>query len=351
MSLKILYGIQATGNGHIARARALVPHFKAAGADVTCLFSGRDSGKLFDMEVFEPYEVKKGLTFVTEEGRIRHRKTALKSHPRTLLRDIRALDLRPYDVIITDFEPITAWAAKRAGRESLGIANMCAFAYDIPVDKETPAAKILMKQFAPVSKGLGQHWHHFDSPILPPIIETPETSPEADPRKIVVYMGFENPEKIAALVNSFEDYRFHVYSPEVKESYETGNTVFNPPSRDGFHHDLADCAGVICNAGFELPSELLQMGKKMMVKPLGGQMEQWSNARVIREMRLGDVMESLDPAAVQRWLDKDFQVKMDFPDVAAALAQWILTTDRRDSTDLVHDLWRQTVRHEILAPR
>jgi uncharacterized protein (TIGR00661 family) len=351
MSLKILYGIQATGNGHISRARALVPHFKAAGADVTCLFSGRDPDKLFDMALFEPYEVKKGLTFSTRNGRIVYTETAAHSHPRTLLRDIRALDLRPYDVIITDFEPVTAWAAKHAKRDCLGIANMCAYEHDIPVDKETPAAKMLMKKFAPVSTGLGQHWHHFDSPILPPIIDAPETSSQADPRKIVVYMGFENPEKIAALVSSFEDYRFHVYSPEVKESYETGNAVFNPPSRDGFHHDLADCAGVICNAGFELPSELLQMGKKMLVKPLGGQMEQWSNARVIRELRLGDVMESLDPAAVQRWLAKDFQVKMDFPDVPRALADWILETDRTDATDLVHDLWSRTVRKEMLAPR
>ncbi len=43
--MKILYGAQATGNGHVTRARAMAPTFNKAGLDVDYLFSGRDPEK------------------------------------------------------------------------------------------------------------------------------------------------------------------------------------------------------------------------------------------------------------------------------------------------------------------
>ncbi len=67
-----------------------------------------------------------------------------------------------------------------------------------------------------------------------------------------------------------------------------------PFSRSGFIDNLKNCNGVICNAGFELASEALHAGKKMLVKPLAGQLEQPSNAQAMRKLGLGDVMERLD---------------------------------------------------------
>lgn len=43
------------------------------------------------------------------------------------------------------------------------------------------------------------------------------------------------------------------------------------------HDDLTDCSGVIANAGFARSSESLYLGKKLLVKPLEGQLEQESN--------------------------------------------------------------------------
>ncbi len=39
--MKILYGIQGTGNGHITRARVMASCFKELGIDVDYVFSGR----------------------------------------------------------------------------------------------------------------------------------------------------------------------------------------------------------------------------------------------------------------------------------------------------------------------
>ena len=48
--MKILYGVQGTGNGHIARARAMSEAFKAHEVQVDFLFSGREPDKYFSME-------------------------------------------------------------------------------------------------------------------------------------------------------------------------------------------------------------------------------------------------------------------------------------------------------------
>ena len=69
--MKILYGIQGTGNGHISRARVLankLAQYKQL--DITYLFSGSDKRDFFDMEVFGNYLHFDGLTFISRNGKI-----------------------------------------------------------------------------------------------------------------------------------------------------------------------------------------------------------------------------------------------------------------------------------------
>ena len=74
--MKILFGIQATGNGHISRSREVVHRLRARGHEVQVLFSGRDPSGLKEIEVFTPFEVRRGLTFQTSRGRLQYLKTA-----------------------------------------------------------------------------------------------------------------------------------------------------------------------------------------------------------------------------------------------------------------------------------
>ena len=114
---KIFYGVQGTGNGHITRARVMAKALYAAGFDVTFQFTGRPADKYFDMEIFGDYQVKAGLTFNTNKGQVSYLKTALEAQPISFMRDIKALDLSGYDLVISDFEPVTAWAARRQKKQ------------------------------------------------------------------------------------------------------------------------------------------------------------------------------------------------------------------------------------------
>jgi len=63
--MKILYAIQGTGNGHISRARDIIPILSQKG-QVDILISGIQS------DVDLPYDIKyrfKGLSFILEKGR------------------------------------------------------------------------------------------------------------------------------------------------------------------------------------------------------------------------------------------------------------------------------------------
>ncbi len=110
---RILYAVQGTGNGHISRARVMAPKLRQAGFDVTFLFSGRSRGALFEMEIFDDFLWREGLTFAVSGGRIRYLETALKNNLLRFINDIRTLDLSSYDLIISDYEPVTSWAARK----------------------------------------------------------------------------------------------------------------------------------------------------------------------------------------------------------------------------------------------
>ncbi len=340
--MKILYGVQATGNGHISRARALAPKLKAAGFEVDYLFSGRKREDLFEMAAFGNFRCCQGLTFVTREGGIRYLATARHNNLWQLIKDIKHLELKDYSLVLTDFEPITAWSAKLAGKPSIAIGHQYAFDYRIPIDGDFWATRLLMKFFAPAQTRLGLHWHHFDQPILPPIVNLGHQAVNPNPNRILVYLPFEDSQATLALLRPFHEREFVCFSPAVKSASQQGHIFLNPTSVELFQRELANCGGVICNAGFELASEALQLGKKLLVKPLQGQMEQLSNAEALTRLKLGFSMDSLDREAVALWLDQPVPEPVSYPDVAEGIAQWLTRGCYTDFRGLVHDLWAQT---------
>src|SRR5690606_23080407 len=103
VGMRILYGVQGTGNGHITRARAMAPELARAGIAVDYLFSGRPRERLFDMEPFGDFQHRDGLTFAVREGRIDPFATLRECRPLNFIRDIRALDLDGYDLVLSDY--------------------------------------------------------------------------------------------------------------------------------------------------------------------------------------------------------------------------------------------------------
>lgn len=346
--MKILYGVQGTGNGHISRARMLARHFQYTDIDVTWLFSGRPRDNYFDMECFGDCLYRRGLTFHSEDGRVSYTKTAINNDPWAFISDVFSLDTTNYDCIVTDFEPITAWAGKRQGRKVIGLGHQYAFGHPIPRAGGNIIANSIIKLFAPATIPLGLHWHHFGSAILPPIIDPDATSQSpgrgllAQGDKIVVYLPFENQAKVRQLLSPIEQYHFVIYSPELTDQAHE-HISLRKTCLKGFKQDLATARGVICNSGFELISECLALGLPVLTKPQYGQMEQLSNAEALRTLGLASTLTELSTAAIECWLSNRPATKkiMQYPDVAKRIVEWLASGQRESAQALSQQLWRQ----------
>ena len=343
--MKILYGVQATGNGHLSRARAMNKHFVNTNARVDYLFSGRSRDKLFDMEPFGDFRVLDGLTFSSGNGRINYLKTLFTNNPVKFVRDVWQLDVADYDVILNDFEPVTAWAGKLRNKTVINIGHQQAFDYPVPSRGSNPASRMVMKFFAPGNVRLGLHWHHFNCPLLPPIIDIDESDLPVAHNKILVYLPFEDPDRVYETLRPFKEFEFFIYSPLHNQTLDDGHLHLRKVALHGFKRDLHSSIGVICNAGFETPSECLQLGKRVLVKPVHKQMEQESNAAALQQLALGDVMGQLDGNVISRWLEGAAGLrKVSYPDVAGAIVGWLLAGDWSYPAlqRLSDDLWNRT---------
>ncbi|PSW15121.1 glycosyltransferase [Photobacterium sanctipauli] len=338
--MKILYGVQGTGNGHISRAREMARALASQGAEVDYLFSGRPADQYFDMEGFGDYQTRRGLTFVTEKGQLNQWKTLINNRPLALLKDIKQLDLSGYDLVLNDFEPVSAWAARRQNVHCIGLSHQNAFLKDVPKQKARWSDSLITRYFAPSSLALGVHWYHFDQMILPPIVPASQHKIGND-GSILVYLPFEQLELVLEMLTRFDQTKFYCFHPDARHDYEHENVSVHQLHREHFHQRMHQCNGVVANGGFELPSEAISLGKKLLLKPLHGQYEQQSNVMTLELMGLAQSMSYLSSSSLGRWLNSDAVGRVHIPDVAMAIAQWIMKGDWYHCDELWQALWSQ----------
>ena len=338
--MKILYGVQATGNGHISRSRAVVAALKKRGHEVYVLLSGRDPRQLWDIDAFKPYGIYRGVTFATSAGQLKYGRTISGLRLMRFFRDIAAFRADDFDVVVTDFEPISSRIARRNRIPSIGLGHQYAFRYPVPITKRDPLALLVLRYFAPVDYALGLHYHHFHHPILPPIVaDLDKREASCDPLKVLVYLPFEDTHTVVSMLREIGNGKFYYYA-SVKEAHDEGNVHLRPFSRRNFIEDLKSCCGVIANAGFTLTSEAIHLGKKLLVKPLAGQLEQTSNALALQQFNLGMVMRGLDARVVRHWLSLPSPDPAGYPDVAGEVADWISRGQWNTVGELASRVWK-----------
>lgn len=337
MTLKILYGVQGTGNGHLARTRALLPALQKKDVEIDFVFSGRKREDFFDMNDFGDYKIFQGLTFSLKRGKVQVLKTLLSNNFIRLLLDILRLKVTNYDLVISDFEPVTAWSARFRGKHCISLSHQCAFHYEVPKAPGYWLSRYVMRIFAPGKTKVGFHYDHFNQSVLPPLISAKGGKIDSN-GTILVYMAFEKIEDIVSFLSGFPSYNFEVFA-RVEKQQKLGNVTINPFSVPRFHEKLLSCDGVISNAGFELPSECLKFGKKLLVKPLSGQYEQLCNVVALEVMGRATSMKSLDRKVLNKWLTLPQQQPLNYPEFADKLADWLVDPNRENITSLSKKIW------------
>jgi uncharacterized protein (TIGR00661 family) len=341
--VKVLFGVQGTGNGHISRANAISQELaRYDDVFVDWILSGRPPNDLFQVRGKQSF--KRGLTFVTRQGEVRYLATVKSNNVLTFARDVFTLELDHYDCLVSDYEPILSWAAKLRGKPVIGIGHQYAFNYQIPMQGDNRFNRALLRHFAPVDIGLGLHWHHFDQPILPPICDVPDGVLGHRSDKVVVYLPFEDQQEVLNQLRHISDHEFFVYGPDLSDA-DLGHVHTRALSREGFKKDLVSSSAVVTNAGFELISECLSLGIRLLAKPLNKQVEQLSNGAALSQLGYATVVDSITTAICKDWLRNSEAVLVTYPSVHEKLAMWLAQGRTQTVQSLSEELWARVEVH------
>jgi uncharacterized protein (TIGR00661 family) len=318
---KILYALQGTGNGHVARALEIIPILEKYG-EVDILLSGDQS------QVQLPFEVKykmKGLTFLySKDGAVSFKKTLFKNNLFKLLKDIWRLPVLSYDYVINDFEFSSAWACRLRGKACYGLGHQAAFlSKNVPRPaKKSWLGEFILKYYAPCTKAIGFHFFQYAPNIYPAVIrkELRATKP-LNYGHYTVYLPAYSKKNIADYLAKLPDQEWHIFHKEIKNAYRKKNLHFYPISSNGFTQSLCSCAGLLTSAGFESPAEALFLNKKLFVVPIVRQYEQSCNAAALRKLGVPTAVKlnAKTLSALKQWTQEKAAQQSHFPDVTDAI--------------------------------
>ena len=283
--MNILYGIQGTGHGHLSRAKELLPELSKYGS-IDILMSGYNHNlDVAGNVVFR----KRGLSLIYDQnGSVSISETVKNIDLVRFVSDVTTLSLDKYNLIISDFEPVTSWAAQAGMKKCVGISHQASFhSTNVPrPSHQSLLAEKMLEKFAPAGFGLGFHYRRYDHFIEPPLIrkEIRELKPISGDH-ITVYLPSYDHQTLENLFQPIGDIKWEIFSPYCHEpTTRSGHILIHPVDNERFLKSVESSLGVIAGAGFELSSEAMYLGKKLLVVPILNQYEQLCNATALAEM-------------------------------------------------------------------
>lgn len=324
--MKMLYAIQGTGNGHLSRAVDIIPKLRQYG-ELDLFVSGAQA------EIPLPYPVKyrsKGLSFYFgKSGGINFYKTFQRNSSKDVVKEINQFPVEKYDLIINDFEPISAWAARKKEVPIIGLSHQSAL-----LSKKAPKPKVidpfgewLLRNYAPVDKYVGFHFKEYDKNIFTPVVRSAITNAKRkDKGHYTVYLPAYDDKKLVALFMKFPSVRWHIFSKHTRQPYHLGKISVYPVSGDDFVASVVSSTGVLCGAGFETPAEVLYLNKKLLVVPMKGQYEQKCNAVALKKLGVPVLkkIKKKNLRRIEKWLDSDDRITIAYPDVAGKAVERLM---------------------------
>lgn len=364
---RILFGVAGEGFGHSSRAELLGRRLLEAGHEVRFAASRKS---LQYLRQYFPEQVSEihGLSFALRQGRVNPLLTTWQNvrdyrrgfglNRRFFKEQIRSL--KP-DLVISDFEPFSAWWAWRHRLPCISIDNE----HVLTLCDLDPIPNHRKDRFLAKAVTRGYHtWadayiimtffkapvKHSRAVLVPPVIRdiVQNTQPWSGDH-IVSYSTDSGPStrrRFTEVLHQFPNQRFFVYGFD--QNLEDRNVLFKKTSTEHFIHDLAGCRGVVATAGFSLLSECLHFRKKMLLTPVAGQYEQVINAHYTEKAGLGIDSRKLSPADMERFLGL---LDEPFPD-----SEMILLPNNERYFELVEETFRKiglsvSLKKQERAPR
>lgn len=324
--MRILFAIQATGNGHISRAREVIPHLLNYG-ELDVLVSGRQA------DVTLPYLVKykrKGISYTFgKNGGIDVIDSIKHFRPFHFLQDIFSFPVADYDIVINDFEPVTAWACKLKNKPCIALSHQSSF-----LSNKTPRparkdvfAEHIFKHYAPATAQYGFHFKSYDNFIYTPVIRGEIRKMESTYQgHITVYLPAHGDDLLIRHFKKVKDVNWHVFSKHCKTAYKQDNVHMMPVVNDAFIQSLVSGDGLVTAGGFESPAEAIYLRKKVLAVPMHNQYEQLCNAEAMKDIGVTVVKQIDDQFSgrLQSWITFGMPPRASYPDVTGQIIEQLM---------------------------
>lgn len=343
--MKILYAIQGTGNGHLSRARDIIPVLQKMGV-VDILISGTQA------DIVLPYPIKyqmNGFGFIFgKKGGVDLWKTFLQNSIRGFVKEMNQVPVDHYDIVINDFEPVSAWACYFKRKRCIALSHQSAvLSKTAPLPKHRDRiGRFILKHYAPATTKYGFHFLKFGDQIYTPVIRKQVRDLIVSNKgHYTVYLPSYSDKKIIKILREFKDVKWEVFSKHNKRIYQCGNISFSPIQNDTFLKSMASCAGVFCGAGFETPSEALYLKKKLLVVPMENQYEQHCNAAALELLGV-TVLKKLKKKQlphIKEWLKDDKVVDVHFPDLTEEIIVKLINNHLLSDLKVVNSVFLEQV--------
>ncbi len=324
--MKVLYAIQGTGNGHLSRARDVIPALRKYCA-TEILVSG------YQADVNIPYLLDykyRGVSFVFgQKGGIDFWDTFKKAKLKYFLQEVSSVPVENYDLVINDFEPVTAWACEVKDIPCISLSHQSAVInkYSPRPKKQDVVGNLILKKYAPTKAQYGFHFDRYAPNIFTPVIRKEIREAEVENHGYyTVYLPAYSDEKLVQVLSQIDGVRWQVFSKNAKQKTTIDKVEIWPIDNSTYIESVRKCNGLLCGAGFEAPAEAIHMGKKLMVIPMKFQFEQWCNAAALEEMGVL-VLKKMNENSVekiQEWVDSREAIEIEYPDQTEMIIQQIM---------------------------
>jgi uncharacterized protein (TIGR00661 family) len=308
--MNILYAIQSYGMGHAMRSKQVIEYLNKKHTIVVA--SAGKAKEIFD-KTQQTVTIAK-LHFHYEKNTVSYAKTTAKviSESRQILQSIQAIRKiireKKINAVITDFEPICAYAAKLEKIPLIEIDNIKSIPY-LP-DKTAswrrainiltsnilipnPTKLIITSDFTLVNKPASVEW--IPSILRPQITKLKTTKGT----KILVYQASHtDDEKLITTLNKtpFEYVYFGCQTQEKR-----GNVFCKTFNQDEFLSQMAQAKAIICNGGYTVISEAMYLRKPVLICPIKNQYEQELNGKYVESLQIGKTVSELTAQNIQEF--------------------------------------------------
>jgi len=299
----IAYGIASEGMGHYTRSKVAIDYLKSKGHEVH-IFTSDKVHELFSKDYDNLHKID-GFHLIYKDGVLDGTKSTLgiiRELPKKGLQSVRKIldvfeQISP-DVVITDFEPFTAVAARRIGIPLISANNISIIykTHCVPRNLKISYNKFITRT-AEYLTSLSPDYFVIPTFFFPkvkskhviltypPIRESILRQESKNDKHIIVYHTSDTAVDVLHLIKRI-DMPFKVYGFGKREDEK--NITYHEFNEERFAEDLANARAVITGGGFSLISEALQLKKPIFSIPVRKHPEQIINGMQLQKLKYGD---------------------------------------------------------------